>query len=119
MHADTLFQRMLQHETAVQKAKADGTPIPVFESVLPKPKGEIVRPNEELEKQWKEKLDKLPEDERAAEEAALRADLQIKSDVAKNVKSIWDSKKEEREARQASGQGTFGDTITSLFGGKK
>ncbi|TQS33933.1 hypothetical protein Golomagni_05707 [Golovinomyces magnicellulatus] len=119
MHADSLFQRMLNHEKAVAKAKEEGTPIPVFDSVLPQEKTEVVRPSAELEKQWREKLSKLPEDERAAEEAALRADLQIKSDVAKNVKQIWDSKKDEREARQASGQGTFGDTISSLFGGKK
>lgn len=119
MHADSLFQRMLDHEKAVAKAKEDGKPIPTFESVLPAEKGEPVRPSVDLEKQWREKLDKLPEDERAAEEAALRADLQIKSDVAKNVKQIWDSKKEEREARQASGQGTFGDTISALFGGKR
>lgn len=106
MHADSLYQRMLQHESEVEKAKENGTPIPIFEPALPKINiKNAVAPTEELQKQWKEQIDKLPQDERAAEEAALRADLQAKSDVARNVKQIWDAKKQEREARQADGQG--------------
>jgi hypothetical protein len=52
-------------------------------------------------------------------EAALRADLQVKTTVARDMKKVWDTKKEEREARQAAGQGTISDTLSSLlFGGK-
>lgn len=118
LHADALFQRMLQHEAEVEKAKENGTLIPTFDPSIPKTTATpatAVKPSEELQKQWKEKLDQLPEDERAAEEAALRADLQAKADVARNVKKIWDAKREEREVRRAEGQATFSDTIASLF----
>ncbi|KAK5992718.1 hypothetical protein PT974_06134 [Cladobotryum mycophilum] len=116
LHADALFQRMLQHETEVEQAKKDGRMIPAFDPALPKTVTGTIKPSDEVEKHWKERLDKLPEDERIAEEAALRADLQAKSDVARNVKKIWESKQEEREVRQAAGQGTFTDTLAALFG---
>ncbi|KAL7939519.1 hypothetical protein V8C35DRAFT_286890 [Trichoderma chlorosporum] len=118
LHADALFQRMLQHEAEVEKAKEKGTLIPTFDPSLPKTNtatATSIKPSEELQKQWKEKLDQLPEDERAAEEAALRADLQAKADVARNVKKIWDAKREERDVRRAEGQATFSDTIAALF----
>ncbi|KAL6701790.1 hypothetical protein J3F84DRAFT_16240 [Trichoderma pleuroticola] len=118
LHADALFQRMLQHEAEVEKAKENGTLIPTFDPSLPKTTATTasnIKPSDELQKQWKEKLDQLPEDERVAEEAALRADLQAKADVARNVKKIWDAKREEREVRRAEGQATFSDTIAALF----
>ncbi|KAL7956158.1 hypothetical protein V8C34DRAFT_289728 [Trichoderma compactum] len=118
LHADALFQRMLQHEAEVEKAKENGTLIPTFDPSLPKTTATSatnIKPSSELQKQWKEKLDQLPEDERVAEEAALRADLQAKADVARNVKKIWDAKREEREVRRAEGQATFSDTIAALF----
>lgn len=119
MHSDSLYHRMLQHEAAVEKAKSEGAPIPKFDLSLPKQNANAIAPSEEVQKQWKEKLDKLPEDERAVEEAALRADLQVKTTVARDMKKVWDTKKEEREARQAAGQGTISDTLSSLlFGGK-
>ncbi|GAB0131894.1 hypothetical protein EsDP_00000348 [Epichloe bromicola] len=116
MHADRLYERMLNHETAVEQAKRDGTPIPVFDSALPKASIPRVTPTDELGKRWKEKLDKLPAGERVVEEAALRADLQAKSEVAESVKQIWANQKEERDARKADGQSTIGDTIAGLFG---
>ncbi|KAK2594802.1 Vacuolar protein sorting-associated protein atg6 [Conoideocrella luteorostrata] len=115
MHADTLYERMLDHEAAVEQAKKDGTPVPPFDPALPKASAPKVTPTDELEKQWREKLDKLPEDERVVEEAALRADLQAKSDVASSVKQIWASQKEERDARKAGGGSTFTDTLNGLF----
>ncbi|KAL7787391.1 hypothetical protein V8C37DRAFT_404955 [Trichoderma ceciliae] len=118
LHADALFQRMLQHEAEVEKAKENGTLIPAFDPSLPKTSiagANVTKPSEELQMQWKEKLDQLPEDERLAEEAALRADLQAKADVARNVQRIWDAKREEREVRRADGQATFSDTIAALF----
>ncbi|KOS19734.1 hypothetical protein ESCO_000346 [Escovopsis weberi] len=116
MHADALFQRMLQHEAEVEQAKKDGRMIPTFDPALPKTTNPAnpVQPSEDVARAWKEKLDKLPEDERLAEEAALKADLQAKADVALHVRKIWDSKKEERESRQAAGQASFTDTIASL-----
>ncbi|UNI23447.1 hypothetical protein JDV02_009265 [Purpureocillium takamizusanense] len=118
MHADTLFQRMLEHWAAFQQAQEDGRTIPVFDPKLPSSASPAptATPTPEMEKQWREKLDKLLEDERAVEEAALRADLQARADVAQSVKKIWDTQKEERESRKAEGQATFMDTVASLFG---
>ncbi|EWY92871.1 hypothetical protein FOYG_06297 [Fusarium oxysporum NRRL 32931] len=116
MHADSLYQRMIKHEEAVEKAKAEGLPVPVFQTTLPKAKKDAVMPTEELQQQWKEQLDKLPAEERAVEEAALRADLQAKAEVAGSVQKIWDTQAEQRKQRQAEGTSTFGDYIASLFG---
>ncbi|KAI5467381.1 hypothetical protein BGZ63DRAFT_419093 [Mariannaea sp. PMI_226] len=116
MHADALYGRLVDHEAAVEKAKAEGLPIPVFEPAVPKTKPNMVIPREELQQQWKEQLEKLPEEERALEEAALRGDLQAKSEVADKVQQIWDTQKEERKKRQAEGNSTFGDYVSSLFG---
>ncbi|KAF4340554.1 hypothetical protein FBEOM_5494 [Fusarium beomiforme] len=116
MHADSLYQRMIKHEEAVEKAKAQGLPVPVFQTTLPKAKHGAVMPTEELQQQWKEQLDKLPAEERVVEEAALRADLQAKAEVAGSVQKIWDTQAEQRKQRQAEGTSTFGDYIASLFG---
>ncbi|KAF7549296.1 hypothetical protein G7Z17_g6473 [Cylindrodendrum hubeiense] len=116
MHADSLFQRMINHEVAVEKAKAEGLPVPVFEPAVPKPKMDMFTPSEELQQQWKEKLDKLPVEERVIEEAALRGDLQAKSVVAGKVQDIWDTQKDERQKRQAEGNSTFTDYLSTLFG---
>ncbi|KAF5027585.1 hypothetical protein F66182_327 [Fusarium sp. NRRL 66182] len=116
MHADSLYQRMIKHEEAVEKAKAEGLPAPVFQATIPKTKKNEVAPTEELQQQWKEQLEKLPAEERAIEEAALRADLQAKAEVAGSVQKIWDTQAEERKQRQAEGKSTFGDYLASLFG---
>ncbi|TQV96102.1 hypothetical protein V2A60_003449 [Cordyceps javanica] len=119
MHADKLFNRMLDHEKAVAKAKEEGLPIPVFDSVVPKPSRPIPAPAEDVEKTWHNTLAKLPEDEREAEEAALRVDYQTKADVARNIKDIMDARKKEREVRQAAGEATLTDTLSALWSGGK
>ncbi|RDA91975.1 hypothetical protein CP533_1359 [Ophiocordyceps camponoti-saundersi (nom. inval.)] len=122
MHADALYQRMIKHEAAVEQAKKDGTPIPVFEIIIPKPSSSAPKrtPTPEEEQAWDRKLQDLPEDERAIEAAALRADLQAKTDVASTVMELRQSQKESREARLAEGKGTFVDSIMAMLwsGGK-
>ncbi|KAF7559386.1 hypothetical protein G7046_g4769 [Stylonectria norvegica] len=116
MHADSLWTRMIQHEAAVEKAKQEGTPLPTFEAAVPKAKPDMVMPSEELQQAWKQALDKLPEEERAVEEAALRVDLQAKADVANKAQKIWYDQKEARKERQAEGSSTFTDYLASLWG---
>lgn len=93
MHADSLYQRVLQHEKAVEAARENGTPIPIFNPAIPKVSKSTVQPSEEVQQQWNEALEKLPEEERAVEEAALRADLQAKTDVAKSMKQFYEGRK--------------------------
>lgn len=119
MHADKLFSRMLDHEQAVAKAKSEGLPVPVFDSVVPKPSAQIPKPTEEVEQTWRDTLSKLPEGEREAEEAALRADYQTKEDVARHIRALRDASKKEKEVRQAAGEATLTDTLSALWRGGK
>lgn len=126
MHADALYQRVLRHEEAVENAKKDGTPIPVFDPSIPSARGgsssssqPTVQPSEEVRQQWNEQLEKLPESERPAEEAALRADLQAKSDVARSMKEFYESKRKKKDDEPKIGQEkSLGETLASLLTGR-
>ena len=121
MHADALYQRVLRHEEAVKEAKENGTPVPVFDPSIPRVSPATVQPSEEVQQQWKEKLDELPESERAAEEAALRADLQAKSDVAKSMREFYEAKfkKTKDDDPNANNQEkSVGETLVSLLTGR-
>jgi hypothetical protein len=117
MHSDTLYQRMIAHEAAVEKAKQEGAPLPQFELRIPQVK--TIKPSEEQEKTWKEALDKLPEDERAAEEAALRADLAVNLTAAQDIKKFRAEKEKEREQRRAEGKATLSDNLASWWFGER
>lgn len=122
MHADALYQRVLQHEAAVAKAKEEGTAIPAFNPAVPKVSKTTIQPSEEVQQQWKEKLEQLPEEERPLEEAALKADLQAKSDVARSMKEFYEAKKKkksENEDPKIGNTQSFGDTIAALLTGRK
>lgn len=121
MHADALYQRVLQHEDAVEQAQKDGRPIPKFDPVIPKAGGGNAAPrveaSEEVQEQWRERLEKLPEEERAVEEAALQADLETKSAVARNLRDILEAKKkDDGEPKPNVG---VSDAIFSLLRGGK
>jgi hypothetical protein len=118
MHSDALWQRMLQHEEATAKAKEQGLPAPHFDPVVPRVANSgTFQPTDEVKQAWAARLKTLPEDERPAEEAALRADYAVKATVAQDVKKLRDAESEERKARQAEGKGTFMDAIQNLVGG--
>ncbi|PHH83217.1 hypothetical protein CDD82_2989 [Ophiocordyceps australis] len=117
MHADALFQRMLEHEAAVEHAKQHGTAMPVFQVHLPGTSSSTPPP--ELPKAIRDKLDDMPETERAAEEAAIRADLHVKSAMAADIGKIWEKQREERQARINAGEASYWDTITSFFSSSK
>ncbi|KAF3806778.1 hypothetical protein GCG54_00000144 [Colletotrichum gloeosporioides] len=120
MHADKLYQRMVEQEKAIEAAKQEGLPVPKFDLSIPAAAemAPAIQPRPDLEKSWKEKLEQLPEEERAVEEAALRADLQAKAEVAKNVQKLWDEQEKEKQQRKAEGKATVMDRITGAFGSK-
>lgn len=116
LHADSLYQRMIAHEAAGAKAREEGLPVPEFE-ILPPPvlaKAPPV-PNEEVEKMWQQQVEKLPEEERAAERTALRVDYYAKQGTADRLKQIKESEDAERRRRKAEGKATMGDQIWSVF----
>lgn len=114
MHADTLYNRMLRQEEAAQAAKEQGLPTPGPAELFPRPAGAL-EPGAELRKTWDEKLEKLEPEQRATEEAALRADFQAKAAVAQDVQKLWDEQAVERKAREKEGQTTAVDRLFGLF----
>ncbi len=119
MRADELFQRMMRQEAEIAKAKEEGRPAPVFGSVL---RGEVVpaetagaaEPSAALVARWKEELEKLPPEEREAEEQALRGEFRAKAEMAGRVQGLWQEQAREREARKAEGKETFFDRFSNM-----
>ncbi|KIH88583.1 hypothetical protein SPBR_07516 [Sporothrix brasiliensis 5110] len=140
VHADALFHRMLEQEAAVEKAKAEGRPVPAVDFAsnitLPKAAGQAGATTtsvtagvaslppigsdpsipEDLRKQWSEKLSKLPEAERPAEEAAMRAELAAHAEMSERVTVLRAAQAAAREQRKAEGKATIKDRVSGLFG---
>jgi hypothetical protein len=114
MHADSLYTKMLEQEQRNKDAKEKGLPVADLAKLYPRPANEI-EPGAELRKQWDEQIAKLPVEERATEEAALRADFQAKAAVAKDVQKLWDEQAAERKAREEQGKTTIKDRVTDIF----
>jgi hypothetical protein len=123
MHADKLYHKLMEQEAAIDEAKKEGRPIPKFEPLMVKTPGVPAQAEEdlpsltpELQKTWNEQLEKLPEEDRQAEEIALKAELKAKAEVAEKVKGIWEEQAKEREIRRVEGRLTIGDRVNALFG---
>ncbi|KAK0618539.1 hypothetical protein B0T17DRAFT_538190 [Bombardia bombarda] len=133
MRADSLYHRMLDQEAAVEKAKDAGLPAPVFPPLLdtagvaaaqaaksasaaqqPVNADDLALPAATAAA-WKEKLEKLPEDERAAEEAALRAEFRAKAEMTGKIQALWQEQAREREARLAEGSASVVDKVKNFF----
>jgi hypothetical protein len=144
MHADKLYQQMLQQEAEIEKAKAEGRPEPKFESVLSKrnvaqamavssssstvPVAEIGKPNAldeedvwsqikpEARKEYEKKMQDLSPEEREIERMAVVGELRAQSGVMKQVENTFVEERIARMKRKEAGQATFGDTIKSWWG---
>lgn len=140
IHADALFHRMLEQEAAIEKAKAEGKPVPAYDFAsgitLPKTPGAPAEATtsvtaavaklppigsdpsipEDLRKQWGEKLLKMPEAERPAEEAAMRAELAAHAEMSTRVTELRQAQAAAREQRKTEGKATIKDRISGLFG---
>lgn len=124
MHADKLYHQLMEQEEAIDLAKKEGRPLPKFQPLIPKPMGAASKEAEdplptlspELQKTLDKQLEGVPEEERQAEEVALKAELRAKAEVAAQVRSIWEEQAKEREVRRQEGRLTLGDRINSLFG---
>jgi hypothetical protein len=142
MHADKLFHRMLDQEEAIEKAKAEGRPIPSFPPLIisrPKavtstdtsptsstPKEKHLDDNTiqtsdlpaSVQASLKKRLDGLSEPERRIEEMAIKAEIQAGEQVAGQLGSIYDRQAEERKKRKEAGKESMGDMISGWFGGR-
>lgn len=139
MHADTLFHRMLDQEEAIEKAKAEGRPIPSFPPLItsrPRPAASTAAsaaPKEKhlddntiqtsdlpapVQASLKKRLDGLNEPERRIEEMAIKAEIQAGEQVAEQLGSIYDRQAEEKKKRKEAGNESMGDVISGWFGGR-
>ena len=144
MHADKLYQQMMEQEAEMEKAKAEGRPMPKFESVLSKrnvvqamsatssaatvPVAEIGKPNNsddaeiwnqikpEVRKEYEKKLDTMSPEEREIERMAVVGELRAQTGVAKKLEQTFVEERVARMKRKEAGQATFGDTIKTLWG---
>ena len=125
MHADALYHRMLEQEAAIEEAKKEGRPVPKLEPMLmksavavKKEDFDISSMNPEAQKKWKEHLEKLPEQDRLAEEQAMKGELKAKAELASKLQGLWQEQAKEREARKSEGKETISDKVANLFGRK-
>ncbi|KAK4659024.1 hypothetical protein QC762_106670 [Podospora pseudocomata] len=130
MRADELYHQMLRQEEEIKRAKEEGREAPEFRSVLEEAakvrqwqqeaageaagKVNIPPPPAELIASWKEKLEKLPEQDRAAEEAALRADYRANAEMAASIQGLWQEQAKQREERKKKGEETFMDRFRGM-----
>ena len=129
LHADKLFHQMLAQEAETEKAKAEGRPAPTFAPLIPKPArppaeeedaaADVSRMSAEKRKKWMERLEKVPEAERYAEEEAMKAEMRAKAEVASRVTSLWEEKKlrDGGDAAAAAGK-SLPERVAGFFGVK-
>ncbi|MBE3048316.1 hypothetical protein IMZ48_38590, partial [Candidatus Bathyarchaeota archaeon] len=101
---------MIAHEKVAAKAREEGLEVPAFE-VIPAPvmAGVLPAPDESTQKLWREQVDKLPEEDRAVEEAGLRADYYAKLETAEKLRDIRVEEDAERRQRRDAGKATMAD----------
>ncbi|KAK4128688.1 hypothetical protein N657DRAFT_639177 [Parathielavia appendiculata] len=129
MRADELFHRMLAQEKEIEKAREEGRAVPAFKPLLEEKKEvggtaagpaakspDAYEPSEATVAAWKEKLAKLPPEDREAEEKALRAEHRAKAELAAQVQNLWQEQAKEREKRKAEGKETIMDRFSALAG---
>lgn len=125
MRADELYHRMLAQEREIERAKEEGREAPVFKPLfdgkdaevaagaVPSPAGggakELPGPSQDTLAAWKKKLEKLPPEEREAEEQALRAEWKAKVEMSAQIHGLRREQAKEREARKAEGKDTVLD----------
>lgn len=144
MHADELYHRMLGQEAAIEKAKAEGRPVPAFAPLLGGSKAgatpgaesstgpkedekrfdvDVSQLDAQKQKKWMERLEKVPEVDRQAEEEAMKAELRVQAEMKAKVQSLWEEGKK-KKAQQQGGDGggggsgrTVGDVVAQWFSG--
>lgn len=143
MHADKLYQQMLQQEAEIEKAEKEGREPPKFESVLSQANVARARAGKqtsttalpaqgsaqveteediwssikpEARKKYEEAIAKLPPRDQDIERMAILGELKAQSGMSKQVEETLVEERINRMKRKESGQATIGDTIKSWWG---
>ncbi|KAJ8106838.1 hypothetical protein OPT61_g9279 [Boeremia exigua] len=143
MHADKLYQQMLQQEAEMEKAEKEGREPPKFESVLSKAnvaramagkqatitplaaKGttqveseedvwSLIKP--EARKQYEDTIAKLPPKDQEIERMAILGELKAQQGMSQQIEQTFVEERINRMKRKETGQATIGDTIKSWWG---
>jgi DNA-directed RNA polymerase specialized sigma24 family protein len=143
MHADKLYQQMMEHEAAIELAEKEGRPRPKFESILsnsgvshtlaskslpastasqaPQPGTEaetdiwsLIKPD--ARREYEKKLAELPPEQQEYERMAVLGELKAQTGVAKKVEETFVEERIARMKRREAGQSTIGDTIKYWWG---
>lgn len=126
MHADALYQRLQAQEAEVEAARAEGRPLPSFAPLIPKQPmvpaagaagaaGPAVDLTPEQQAALRERLAKVDEQDRAAEEEAIKAEIRAKNEVAGRLQGIYKQQELERQRRKEAGQATTWDKVVGVF----
>lgn len=132
MHADKLYHQMLEQEAAVEKAKAEGLPVPTFEVPLPTAgsAGRALDPalppvpttattpadlKPSVQAQIEKRLKGLSPEQRVIEEKAIAAELAVGQQLAGQLAEHRMEHDMARQRRREKGQETLADKITRWF----
>ncbi|KAK8064886.1 hypothetical protein PG994_007524 [Apiospora phragmitis] len=125
MHADTLYHRLQAQEAEIEAARAEGRPIPKFQPLVPRQpvlgQATAISAKEELTDEQqamiKERLAKVDEQDRMAEEMAIRAEIRARQDAAARLQGIYKEQELERQRRKEMGEETTWDKVVGTFKG--
>ncbi|KAL2260720.1 hypothetical protein VTK26DRAFT_5202 [Humicola hyalothermophila] len=140
MRADELYHRMLAQEREIERAREEGREPPVFRPLFEGVEAaagvagadapvaaagaagaaggggkKLPEPSQETLAEWKKKLEKLPPEDREAEEQALRAEYRAKVEMSTQIQNLRREQAREREARRAEGKDTILDKWTMFI----
>jgi hypothetical protein len=129
MHADKLYQRMMQQEAEIESAEKEGRPKPAFESLLADRRAPSTVPvpsdaetdiwsqiKPESRREYEKKLAELPPEQQEFERMAVLGELKANTGIAKKVEATFVEERIARMKRRESGQATLGDTIKYWWG---
>lgn len=119
MHADTLYQRMLNQEQQIQQAKETGGPVPSFPPILSDAKKELLIEDKynvsalgpDVQKAFRKRLNGLSGEDRVLEEKALQAELQATAELKSSLTAVWMDQNKVAQKRENLGQATLVDKI--------
>lgn len=117
MHADRLWQKIVEQEKAIDEAKKNGQPIPQFQPVLPRknvtPASEL---SEELGKALEKRVKGMDPQQRAIEEAAFAAEIENQKTIGKQGVQFLEREQQARAIRFKNGTATLGDRMKRWWG---
>ncbi|KAF2000636.1 hypothetical protein P154DRAFT_192135 [Amniculicola lignicola CBS 123094] len=146
MHADKLYQQLMDQERQIEEAIEQKKPIPQFESVLSKQNisramttikvgteagkdtgGQSLtglfneedvwaQVKPEARQTYEQQIADLPPLEQETERRAILAELQVQNTMAKRLEVAFVEERISRLKRKESGQATVGDTIKRWWG---